>query len=180
MCSWAEARTFGTESGGQDQEASKGRRKRYFTTVHECKHMHFDLVSSLYCLSSLCDSSLSASTLRVARYRVRACSAVPHLRPCVTSLPVKTTCDRRRPFSFPPSHLHVPSLAHTSSLEHHIPLLTSTSSFIHPTSTSTHTHQQQQHIPDFSSTTTHFHTQSKPHPATDQVHPSPSRSIATS
>ena len=95
--------------------------------------MHFDLISSLYCLSSLCDSSLSASTLRVARSRVRACSAVPHLRPCVTSLPVKTTCDdRRRPFSFPPSHLHVPSLAHFN--------ITSRCRHPHPPSSTPHPH----------------------------------------
>jgi hypothetical protein len=141
--------------------------------------MRFDLISSLYCLPSLCDSSLSASTLRVARSHVRAYSAVPHLQPCVTSLPVKTTCDdSRRPFTL--CH-RVRTSRHltTPSLEHHFPVLTSTSSFIHSTSTHTHQHQHQQHIPDISSTTTHFHTQIKIHPATKQVRHSPSRNTAT-
>jgi hypothetical protein len=159
MYSWAEVRTLGTESGEQHQSQREGRRNRHFTSVNKCKHTCFSLIPSLATCPhfatrhSLACKHFARSAL--SRPCVQVLCLICNL--CVTSLPVKTTCDdTRRPFLLcclicTSYHTSPHTFTATSHPGVDVRILS------HPHNT--HPHPHRHHVPDSTSATLHFQTQ---------------------
>jgi hypothetical protein len=112
--------------------------------VNKCKHTRFTLVPSLATCPHFATRHSHACKHFARSAPSRPCVQVLCLicNLCVTSLPVKTTCDDTLAdlFFFAVSFTRPTTLAHTPSPRHHIPVLTFTSSLIHTTHIHIHIH----------------------------------------